>query len=272
MPDPDAPNNGRTTPTLAQFQTRATAACTPYQKSAYVPVWRRACESLGDTPLDQITTMDLRILQQAAVAHAVPRASSRGGRYAGERVVRAMRALFRMAERDGWIDQRHNPAAQLPLPRRKPSTRPVEDFLTLDQAGRIRAAYPFCAVPTRHRVRIADTVAVWSMCAIDALGIPAMLGADVVICSTDPVSGESITVTTRGASMRWQPAGAVVFVGRRPGGGPAATACCDALNFFTGEATARVWITGPPGGPGRVLDQAQAAYIAVATFGPLLNP
>jgi Alkylmercury lyase len=148
----------------------------------------------------------------------------------------------------------------------------VEDFLTLDQAGRIRAAYPFSAVPTRHRVQIADTVAAWSMCAIDALGIPAMLDTDVVTSSTDPVSGDPVTVATDGATTRWEPAGAVVFVGQRPGGGPAATACCDALNFFTGEATARAWITEHPDIPGRVVDQAQAADIAAQTFGPLLDP
>lgn len=137
MPEPNAPDHGRTPPTLAQFQARATAACTPYQKSAYVPVWRRACASNGDTPLDQITTMDLRILQQTAVAHTVPRTSGRNGRYSGERVVRAMRALFRMAELDGWIDHRHNPAAQLPLPRRKPSTR--RGLSNRDQARRVLA-------------------------------------------------------------------------------------------------------------------------------------
>lgn len=38
--------------------------------------------------------------------------------------------------------------------------------------------------------------------------------------------------------MGWERAGAVVFVGQRPGGGPATT-CCDALNFFTSDATAR---------------------------------
>ena len=31
------------------------------------------------------------------------------------------------------------------------------------------------------------------MCAIDALGIPAMLGQDVVITSQDPVTGEPVT-------------------------------------------------------------------------------
>ena len=91
MPEPRAAHRERTMPTVAQFQARATAACTRHQASAYVPVWRRACEPLGTTPLDRVTTMDLRILQQDAVAHALPRASSRGGRYAGERVVRAMR-------------------------------------------------------------------------------------------------------------------------------------------------------------------------------------
>src|SRR5258708_39935432 len=57
---------------------------------------------------------------------------------------------------------------------------------------------------------------VWSMCAIDALGIPAMLGQDVVITSADPVTGEPVTVTAgpdRGTV--WEPPGAVVFVGRR---------------------------------------------------------
>ncbi|MFF3689701.1 organomercurial lyase [Streptomyces sp. NPDC002187] len=78
------------------------------------------------------------------------------------------------------------------------------------------------------------------MCAIDALGIPAMLGADVVIFSTYPVTGEAVTVTTRGGAAVWEPEGVVVFVGQRPGGGPAATACCDALNFFASTSPPRL--------------------------------
>ncbi|MEU8834893.1 organomercurial lyase [Streptomyces sp900116325] len=148
----------------------------------------------------------------------------------------------------------------------------AEDFLTLDEAGRIVAAYPFSAVPTRHRVRLADGVAVWSMCAIDALGIPAMVDRDVVISSTDPVTGEPVTVTTRGEAATWEPEGAVVCVGQRPGGGPAATACCDALNFFTSDATVRTWIAKHPDIPGRIVGQAQAQQIGAQTFGPLLAP
>ncbi|MEV6727582.1 MULTISPECIES: DUF5990 family protein [unclassified Streptomyces] len=42
-----------------------------------------------------------------------------------------------------------------------------EDFLTLDEDGQVRAAYPFCAVPTPHRVRIDGGAQVWSMCAVE---------------------------------------------------------------------------------------------------------
>ncbi|MEU9716219.1 alkylmercury lyase family protein [Streptomyces sp. NPDC085524] len=148
----------------------------------------------------------------------------------------------------------------------------AEDFLTLDEAGRIHAAYPFSAVPTRHRVQIVGGAEVWSMCAIDALGIPAMLGRDVVISSADPVTGELVTVTTRGETALWEPEDAVVFVGQRPGGGPAAATCCDALNFFVGDASARTWAAEHPQVPGRVVDQAHAQEVARQTFGHLLAP
>ncbi|MET8746620.1 organomercurial lyase [Streptomyces sp. NPDC004728] len=98
-----------------------------------------------------------------------------------------------------------------------------EEFRTLDEAGNIRAAYPFSVVLTRHKVRLESGAEVWSMCVIDALGIPAMLGKDAVITSTDPVSGEPITVTSTAGMVRWRSGSAVVFVGQRPGGGPAAS-------------------------------------------------
>ncbi|MFC5170624.1 organomercurial lyase (plasmid) [Streptomyces sp. Q6] len=147
-----------------------------------------------------------------------------------------------------------------------------EDFLTLDEQGRIRAAYPFSAVPTRHRVRIEGGAEVWSMCAIDALGIPPMLGRDAVITSLDPVTEEAVTVTADGGLMTWEPADAVVFVGQRPGGGPAATTCCDALNFFTSDNAARTWAKEHPSVPGRIVGQQDAEKLAAQTFGPLLAP
>ncbi|MER5503617.1 organomercurial lyase [Streptomyces sp. NPDC002561] len=147
-----------------------------------------------------------------------------------------------------------------------------EDFLTLDEHGRIRAAYPFSAVPTRHRVRITGGIEAWSMCAIDALGIPPMLGQDAVITSLDLVTEEAVTVTATSGLTVWEPADAVVFVGQRPGGGPAATTCCDALNFFTSNATAHAWAKAHPTIPGRIVGQQDAEKLATQTFGPLLAP
>ncbi|MFZ3495837.1 alkylmercury lyase family protein [Streptomyces sp. 5.8] len=147
-----------------------------------------------------------------------------------------------------------------------------EDFLALDEAGRIRAAYPFSAVRTRHRVRLPGGVEVWSMCAVDALGISAMLGGqDVRISSSDPVNGEPVTITFTGGTARWEPADAVVFVGRRTGAGPAATVCCDTLNFFTGRASAEQWRQEHPEVHGQAVGQDRAVQIAEQTFGPLLQ-
>ncbi|MFG2333190.1 organomercurial lyase [Streptomyces sp. NPDC048604] len=146
----------------------------------------------------------------------------------------------------------------------------AEDFLVLDAEGGVRAAYPFSAVETPHRVTLGDGVEAWSMCAIDALGIAAMLGQDIRVASADPVSGHPVTVSFTGGTARWEPEDAVVFVGRRPGQGPAADVCCDALNFFADRATAETWARRHPGIPGRITGQAEAVALATQTFGPLL--
>ncbi|MFB7172289.1 alkylmercury lyase family protein [Streptomyces sp. NPDC056254] len=146
-----------------------------------------------------------------------------------------------------------------------------EDFLTLDPSGRIAAAYPFSAAETRHQVQLANRVRVWSMCAIDALGISAMLGQDVTISSSDPIDGQPVTVSFANGAARWEPAGAVVFVGRREGEGPAAAVCCDALNFFSGPASAEQWKRAHPEVRGEIVGQARAIEIGQQTFGPLLK-
>jgi hypothetical protein len=120
-------------------------------------------------------------------------------------------------------------------------------------------------------VRITGGAEVWSMCAIDALGIPAMLGRDVVITSKDPVTGEPVTVTAGpDRTTVWQPGGTVVYIGSRSCRGPAATVCCDALNFFTSTASARTWAREHPDVTGSIAGQSRAEEIARQTFGALL--
>jgi hypothetical protein len=134
------------------------------------------------------------------------------------------------------------------------------DFLCLDPAGQITAAYPFSAVPTRHRVQISGEASLFAMCAIDALGISAMTGRPVVIESADPSTGEPINVNVDQASSTWDPATAVVYVGRTGGdcAGPSASVCCGSMNFFATRAAASAWAASHPEISGGILGQARA--------------
>jgi hypothetical protein len=147
------------------------------------------------------------------------------------------------------------------------------DFFCVDQAGRISAAYPFSARPTRHRVRLGDDAAVFAMCAIDALGISAMTGRPVVIESADPSTGQLITVSVDGATSTWDPATAVVYAGRarRECAGPSASVCCEHMNFFTTGGTAAAWAGSHPEIRGGILSQGHALQIGIGIFGQLLS-
>lgn len=144
------------------------------------------------------------------------------------------------------------------------------DAIRLDADGSIEVAYPFSARPTRHRVRIAGRVEVYAMCAVDALGISAMLNRDTRIESVDVNSGDPVNVTMTSQGSTWEPRQAVVFVGATAGGGPSSECCCDYLNFFTDQASARAWTTSHPHIPGQILDQTEAVDLGVQLFQPLL--
>jgi hypothetical protein len=147
------------------------------------------------------------------------------------------------------------------------------DFLFLDPAGQIIAAYPFSAVPTGHRVQIAGEAAVFAMCAIDALGISAMTGRPAVIESADPSTGEPVTVNVDGATSTWNPATAVVYAGRTAGqcAGPSASVCCGYMNFFATQAAASAWAASHPDITGGILGQARALQTGIGIFGQLLR-
>ena len=77
--------------------------------------------------------------------------------------------------------------------------------------GTIAVAYPFSGRPTPYRVKLAGGPAVFAMCAVDALGIPQMLGRDGRISSLDPTSGQPITVEVHAGAWRFLPATTVVL-------------------------------------------------------------
>ncbi|MFI6213264.1 alkylmercury lyase family protein [Nocardia brasiliensis] len=145
------------------------------------------------------------------------------------------------------------------------------DVIRLDAAGTIASAYPFSAAPTPHRVRIAGGTTVYAMCAIDALGMAAMLDTDVTIDSGDPVTGEPITVALADQRLHAQPGTAVVFVGGRALAGPSADTCCRYLNFFTDRAGADSWAADHPQISGVVLDLDEAHTLGIGIFANLLR-
>ena len=147
------------------------------------------------------------------------------------------------------------------------------DFLCLDHAGQITAAYPFSALPTRHRVRISGEATAFAMCAIDALGISAMTGRPAVIESVDPATGQPVTVNVDGADSTWDPAAAVVYVGRTDGpcAGPSASVCCRYINFFSSRAAASAWAASHPEITGGILGQARALQAGIGIFSQLLR-
>ena len=102
--------------------------------------------------------------------------------------------------------------------------------------------------PRRRTGPISDRTDVHAMCAIDALGISAMLGADTVVESVDGSTVAPVRVVTVAGRTTWDPAGAVVFVGADPCGGPSADCCCDYLNFFADRGAVVRGASGVPAG------------------------
>ena len=65
-------------------------------------------------------------------------------------------------------------------------------FAFMDE--KITFLYPVSAVPTNHRVKLADGREFFSMCAVDALGVSSMFHLDVEINSICSESGEAVNI------------------------------------------------------------------------------
>jgi hypothetical protein len=147
------------------------------------------------------------------------------------------------------------------------------DLLAFTAHGEIRAAYPFSPAPTPIRVRWDGGPDVHAMCAIDALGMSAMLGRPVAITASEPGTGRAITVTVDAGQARWAPRSAVVFAGDAGDPGcPSVDRCCGYISFFTTGRAARGWARRHPEITGTVLRRDGALRTGIETFGALLQP
>ncbi len=148
------------------------------------------------------------------------------------------------------------------------------DLIVRDPAtGAIVSMYPFSGVPTPHRVAVTSATAVYAMCAIDALGIPFMLGTDAVIESVDPTTNTPIRVEVRDGQACWEPASAVVLTAAIDHAqGPKAQSCCPVMHFFATAEAAEAYRASNHAIDGRVLTQQEGLEHGQRYFGGLLSP
>jgi alkylmercury lyase len=133
--------------------------------------------------------------------------------------------------------------------------------------GQIETAYPFSGRPTGHAVNLIDRPPVAAMCAIDALGIPLMAGADGVIDSADPGTGTPIRTQRRGDQWTWQPATAVVVIGHTDCCGTLANTVCRSITFHTDPENAQFHLDNHPELRGVIVGQRDAIALADSAFG-----
>ena len=189
--------------------------------------------------------------------------------------VRALhrRVLGQFADSGGppSADQLTGWAAELDL-ELKPALAQLagDELVFLDPTGdRVVGGVPFAAGDSAHQVRIAGGSTVATNCAVDALGISAMVGRDTDVRSTDLRSGAPVTAMSRNGQWICEPAEAVVFLGSA-GTSRLTDTCCPVINFFTDPGNAAVY-QAEHGLDGTVLSVTGAARVGALVFGDLLD-
>ncbi len=145
------------------------------------------------------------------------------------------------------------------------------DLVHQDAGGNIEVAYPFSGRPTDHQVSLPDGIRAFAMCALDALGIPLMIGIDVTIDSVDPETCRRVTVQRCGEEWRWQPESAVVVLAWTDGTCARSVGMCHSTNFHADTDSAERWLAGSPTSTGMVLDHETAVALAARSFAALLG-
>lgn len=147
------------------------------------------------------------------------------------------------------------------------------DLLILDTAGRISGAYPFTDGPTEHHVE-AGGFSVGAMCAIDALGIGAMLEQDCRVRSACRHCRRALRIDVGDRGRRLdavEPAAIVVWSGHRYAGGCAASSLCTLQALFCDEDHLLAWLAGStiPAQDGIRLSLPEALEVGRAIFAPM---
>ncbi len=100
-------------------------------------------------------------------------------------------------------------------------------------SGEILAAYPFSARSTPHHLRLLNGQEIFAMCAMDALGVSAMLDQPVMIHSYCAHCGAPILLEVQGERLATiQPPSVVIWYQSAAADCVPAIAKCPGINFF----------------------------------------
>lgn len=149
----------------------------------------------------------------------------------------------------------------------------AHDLIVLDAAALVSGAYPFTDARTDHRVAV-GSVTVGAMCAIDAMGISAMLQRDVTVHSACRHCRRSLTFRTRSRGREMEapePSRVVVWSGHRYADGCAASSLCTLQAFFCDDDHLAAWGASGPHAfqEGVRLTLAEALEVGRAIFEPM---
>lgn len=140
-----------------------------------------------------------------------------------------------------------------------------------DATTQIVNAYPFSGSQTAHQVLLEGYTTRYAMCAIDALGIPCMLGQGACIRSACFFCHTPVTVDIDGGLLqRASHSTLVVWLSERDGC-CVAEVRCPLMNFFCEEAHLQAWHTTSPQESGISLSVLEALEVGKAAFGALLT-
>ena len=182
-----------TVPTVAEYLPRVVAAAGPGARRAYGSYWTRMTAAWGSWPLTAVTASDIEALQRELTATARSRSNSRNGRYAGEHVIAASRAMFNRAIADGFINADASPAHRVAKPRRLPSTRRALTGGELDAINKVARGCGNDAILDALLLRLHTETACRRGGALS-----------LRLIDLDALRG-LVRLTEKGGTVRWQP-------------------------------------------------------------------
>lgn len=143
------------------------------------------------------------------------------------------------------------------------------DILYLEE-DQIVATYPFSNKPTKHKIVFSkDGARAYSMCAIDALGIPFMFQENVRILSHCGYCDKDLEIQVNDGQASSNENTLVFFAFERSK--HAATSLCPILQFFCCESHLANWRAVNPEKTGEMLNLNEALSLGAEIFGGTLD-